>query len=273
MSDIDEKTIADFDQQWTIYADNDGWYGSVELFEDIISPLLTCDDLRERRVAEIGSGTGRIVNMLLEAGAAHVCAVEPAPGAFQNLQKNLRESSEQGKVKFINARGDNWLAEPAVDYVFSIGVIQFISEPGDTIKCAYENLKPGGEFFIWLYSYEGNEAYLAVILPLRKLTSKLPHFALRLVVELIYGAAFLYRQLARIVPLPLRQYIDKIWWPMTPAKRRLVIYDQLNPSYAKYYRRQEAIDLMKDGGFVDIKIHHRYGYSWCVKGVRPVGSK
>ena len=72
---IRAKTIADFGEQWTRYRDNDGFYGSQNLFEDIVSPLLAAKAVAGKRVADIGSGTGRIVRMLLEAGAAHVTAV------------------------------------------------------------------------------------------------------------------------------------------------------------------------------------------------------
>jgi len=50
--------------------------------------------------------------------------------------------------------------------------------------------------------------------------------------------------------------------------RRLVIYDQLNPAYAKYYTREEAQDLLARQGFVDIRLHHRHGVSWTVLGTK-----
>ena len=59
-------------------------------------------------------------------------------------------------------------------------------------------------------------------------------------------------------------------WYGTPAKRRVVIYDQLNPAYATYYSRAEAEALMAGAGFVDIRLHHRHGYSWTVTGRRPL---
>lgn len=269
MTNTDTQTIQDFDKQWTIYGDNDGWYASVELFEDIISPLLSCDDIAGKQVAEIGSGTGRIVGMLLGAKAEHVYAIEPAKGAFQNLKNNVSSLNAEEQVTCINARGDDWQADKPLDYVFSIGVIQFISDPTDTVKRAFDSLKPGGEVFFWLYSHEGNELYLSVILPLRKLTSKLPHPALRAVVELLYGSACLYRYLTQVFPLPLKKYMDTVWWPMTPDKRRLVIYDQLNPTYAKYHKKHEALELLESAGFEQIEIHHRHGYSWCIKGSKP----
>ncbi|MDB4939275.1 MAG: class SAM-dependent methyltransferase, partial [Labilithrix sp.] len=75
---IDEKTIADFGQQWTNYRDNSGFYGSTELFEDAFGMLLPTAEIAGKRVADIGSGSGRIVSMLLALGAKEIFAVEPS---------------------------------------------------------------------------------------------------------------------------------------------------------------------------------------------------
>ena len=151
MTAQDDKTIQDFDEQWTRYSDNEGWYGSLELFQDIVAPLIDVKDLQHKRVVDIGSGTGRIVGMLLEAGASHVYAVEPAEGAFQKLQSNVSKMERGSDVTCINERGDNWSVDEPVDYVVSIGVIQFIPEPDPTVKRCFDSLNPGGEIFFWLY--------------------------------------------------------------------------------------------------------------------------
>ena len=62
----------------------------------------------------------------------------------------------------------------------------------------------------------------------------------------------------------------RVMLPLTPAKRRVVIYDQLNPAYAKYYTRDEAHDVLARHGFVDVRLHHRHGYSWTVVGTQAV---
>jgi len=269
MSTLEEKTIQDFDEQWTRYSDNEGWYGSLALFQDIIAPLIDTKDLKDKSIVDIGSGTGRIVGMLLAAGASHVYAVEPAQGAFEKLQSNVSKMDRGGAVTCINERGDNWYVADPVDYVISVGVIQFIPEPDPTVKRCFASLKPGGEIFFWLYSHEGNEMYLRFIQPLRVLTTRIPHFLLVGIIELMYFVLCGYRFLSLLVPLPLRSYINKIWWPMSPKKRRLVIYDQLNPTYAKYHKKHEAIDLLERSGFTNVATHHRLGYSWCVRGTKP----
>ena len=80
-SDASERTIADFGAQWTAFVDNDGYYGSTDLLVDTIGPLMSLDDVQGATVADIGSGTGRFVLILLAAGARHVYAVEPSEGS------------------------------------------------------------------------------------------------------------------------------------------------------------------------------------------------
>ena len=52
-------------------------------------------------------------------------------------------------------------------------------------------------------------------------------------------------------------------------KRYLVIYEQPNPRYTKYYHGEEARALLDNAGFVEVRLHHRHGYSWTVAGRKP----
>src|SRR4030042_745395 len=209
---VETQTIKDFGEQWLKYSDNEGYYGSLELFSDILSPFIKPEQLRNCSVAEIGSGTGRIVNMLLESGATHVIALEPSD--------------------------------------------------------SFGALRPGGHFLVWLYGKEGNGLYLALTKPLRILTKRIPHFMLSFFVEIMYWPLVLYIKFCHWLPLPLRGYMLSILEKMSPEKRRLIIYDQLNPSYAKYYSQSEAEKILSDGGFVNIQTYHRHGYSWTVIGTK-----
>ena len=76
-------------------------------------------------------------------------------------------------------------------------------------------------------------------------------------------------RLCRHVPLPLHDYLSNVLARFTPEKRRLVIYDQLNPTHAHYHSRAEAEQLARASGFVDVRLHHRRGYSWSVVGRKP----
>ena len=264
-----DKTVDDFGDQWSRYTDSDGWWGSVDMLVDTLGPLIDIEDLKGATIVEIGSGAGRIVSMLLEAGAKHVYAIEPSLDAFQVLQENVRKMKRPTDVTVVNAYGHNFKIKETVDYAFAIGVIQFIPDPDPVLKAAYESLKPGGHLFLWVYSYEGNSLYVRIFGLVRKVTTRLPHVVLRFLIELLYIPLFIYRYVGKIIPLPLHDYIENVLWPMSPQKRRLVMYDQLNPTYAKYHKREEAIQLLEDSGFCNIRIFHRHGYSWSIIGQKP----
>jgi SAM-dependent methyltransferase len=157
-----DRTINDFGEQWLQYSDNEGYYGSLELFSDILSPFLEPKDIKGCRVAEIGSGTGRIVNMLLEAGVQHIVAVEPS-NAFAVLVRNIRNSE---KVTCLKITGDQLPAYGDLDYIFSIGVLHHIPNPGSVVEVAYKALRPGGHFLVWLYGKEGdNLSFMTSLTP------------------------------------------------------------------------------------------------------------
>ena len=264
---LQSQTIADFGEQWTRYPDNDGFFGSVELFNDIFHPLVADSDVKGCRVAEIGAGTGRFVRILVRAGASTVVAVEPSD-AFMVLKANT--GAERERIVYLQETGDRLPPSGDLDYVFSIGVMHHIPNPAPVAAAAFRALRPGGTFAIWLYGREGNTAYLLVAGSLWWLTRRLPHRGLDLFVKALYPAFWVYMQSCRLLPLPLASYMQRVMLPLSPAKRRVVIYDQLNPAYAKYYTRAEAEGLMAGAGFVDIRLHHRHGYSWTVTGRRPL---
>ncbi len=266
---LQSRTIADFGEQWTRYPDNDGFFGSVELFDDIFNPLLSASDVRGCRVADIGAGTGRFVRILAAAGASQVVAVEPSD-AFHVLRSNTQ--TDRDRIVYLHTTGDRLPPSGDLDYVFSIGVMHHIPDPAPVAAAAFGALRPGGTFAIWLYGREGNALYLAIASSLWWFTRRLPHRGLDLFVQTLYPAFWLYMTACRWCRLPLAEYMRRVMVPLTPTKRRVVIYDQLNPAYAKYYTREEAGALLMRQGFVDVQLHHRHGYSWTVIGLRPTTS-
>jgi len=138
------------------------------------------------------------------------------------------------------------------------------------VEAAFKALRPGGRFFIWLYGKEGNKVYLMFLLPLRAIGKHLPDFVLAALVWFLYYPLLLYTRFCHLLPLPLKHYFSSIFEKMSPEKRRLIIYDQLNPSYAKYYTRDEAQKLLLGGDFENVRVHHRHGYSWTVIGTKPL---
>lgn len=265
-ADLGRRTIRDFGEQWTTYTDNSGYYGSGALFGDVFGPLLEKLPLVGARVADIGAGTGRFVHMLLESGAAHVTALEPSD-AFPVLERNTQGAGK--RVTCLNVPGDQLPQGTNLDLVFSYGVLHHIPDPGPVVRAAWGALRPGGTCAVWLYGKEGNEAYLLAFRPLTSVTRRLPHRALAALTWLLYWPAAAYMTLCRHIRAPLAAYMREVFARLSPDKRRLVIYDQLNPAYARYYTGPEARALLESAGFVDVRLYHRHGYSWSVIGARP----
>lgn len=265
MTDLKAKTIADFGEQWTAFRDNPGYYGSTELLSDLLGPLYSPDSIKDARVADIGSGTGRIVNMLLDAGAALVIAVEPSD-AMEVLKQNT--ASRADRITYLRGSGETLPANLNLDLVVSIGVLHHVPNPDPIVRAAYDALAPGGFLVIWLYGHEGNEAYLRFAEPMRHLTTRLPHRLLVALSVMLGWGLDLYILLCRFIPLPMRDYMRNVVGKFPRKIRQLTIYDQLNPAYAKYYRRAEALDLLSRNDFIDVTAHHRHGYSWTVIGRR-----
>lgn len=265
MTATDQKTIEDFGAQWTRYTDNDGYHGSVALLADHIEPLMTLDDIKGLRCADIGSGTGRIVMMLLGAGAERVTGVEPSD-AFFVMQNNTRHLAD--RIDYVHAGGED-LPLGDFDLVVSFGVLHHVVDPAPIVQRALAALKPGGRLAVWLYGHEGNETYLAFALPLRALTKRMPDWMLVPLAHTLNAILGGYILLCKVLPLPMRRYMVDYLDKIGAKKRVQTVFDQLNPAYAKYYRRDEAKALLADNGFVNVQLHHRHGYSWTVVGQRP----
>ena len=227
---LQQQTIDDFGEQWTKYTGNSGYYGSSGLLQDVFGPLVDISELAGRRVAEIGAGTGRFVRLFAEAGASFVLALEPS-AAMDVLKRN---TGDLPTVHYLQATGDQLPASNDLDFIFSIGVLHHVPDPVPIAAAARQALRPGGTFAIWLYGKEGNGFYLFVLNALLGLTRRLPHSLLAAFVWVAYWPMAAYMHASRVLPLPLGKYMREVLLKFDRPTRRLVLYDQLNPAYAKY---------------------------------------
>jgi len=262
MNAIEQRTIADFGEQWTRHPENAGVYASDDMLADLCAPLLDPAELRGLSVADVGSGAGRTAIMLARRGAK-VTAIEPS-SAFDVLQRNTAGLD----IRCLRLRGEEIPAD-GFDLVTSFGVIHHIPDPAPTMRAIFDSLRPGGRVLIWVYGREGNGLYLSIFGPLRAITTRLPHRVLSGLCWLLGGIASAYGCVAERLPLPMANYFRRVFMQMPADVRRLIIYDQLNPAWAKYYRREEVEQLLADAGFSDIRLHHRHGYSWTAIGTKP----
>lgn len=254
-----EGTIEDFGIQWSKYSSNTGYYGSLESLDSLFGPLLDKKGIAGKRVADVGAGTGRYTIMFHKLGAARILALEPSI-AMEALQRNTQGLDN---IDYLQATADA-IPPDDFDFIFCIGVLQFIPDPKPALTAMGQALSEQGQLFLWVYGEENNRLYLTIVRLLRRLSSRLPHPMLALLSSLLLFPADLYAVLCRFLPLPMADYTRNYFSKLDRYSRKLVIYDQLNPKTARYYRREELLQLLQESGFTDIRMYHRLGYSWSV---------
>jgi SAM-dependent methyltransferase len=252
------NTIEDFGKQWTRFRENTGFYVSEELFDDVVGPYFDKNDLKGKTVIDVGSGTGRMVQILAVLGCKKIVAVEPSE-CFRVLVKNTEKYKDI--IEYQNAAGGDFDFKDA-DYATSKGVIHHIKHPDSTVRNVHESLKPGGKFIMWIYAKEGSEAYLRVINVMRPITTRTPDFLLSWLSHVLNALMLFYIFLCKFIKLPMRDYVLNVFKKLDYRSRHFTIFDQLNPTDAMYYTRQDTEDLLRRNGFNKFELYNRHGYSW-----------
>lgn len=263
--DAARRTIRDFGDQWTRFDNTSGYLASQENLADQLDPFLKPGDLENLRIADVGAGLGRVSLQLVRAGASQVVAIEPSD-AFIGLLRNV--AGHEDRVRCVRAEAHD-LPREGFDLLVCLGVLHHIPDPGPALRAFLEAVRPGGRVLIWVYGREGNGPYLAVAQALRFITRRLPPLVLTALTWILYPFLRAYIAVASVLPLPLSEYCRRVLSRLTPAHIRLTIFDQLNPTWARYYRRHEIDRAVAEAGFEDVQTAAKHGYSWLVSARRP----
>ena len=253
-----KDTIDDFGKQFKYHSKIDDYWGSLKMLKDIVNPF-DLNLVKNKIICEMGIGSGRILKNLIKLSPKKIYAVEPSE-AIEIAKKNNEYSEVEILFKKISGKMINFKNE--IDYIFSIGVIHHIPDAEIVCKKVYESLKPKGKFVIWLYGKEGNELYLFIFNHLRKITRFMPDKFLNLFSFFLNLFLSIYIFFCKYLNLPLKNYMINVLKKCTFEKRKYIIFDQLNPSYSKYYTKQDVETLLTKSGFKKIEIFSRHQYSW-----------
>ncbi len=253
----ERSSVGDFGEQWTSYQKQEGYFVSEEMLEDYFGPLLELSDFRGKSVCEVGSGNGRFIK-LLSRYAASVCGIEPSDAV--DVARDYVKDADN--VRFVNQSIYDINLGETFDYVLCLGVLHHLPEPVEAVKKIHQLTKPGGRAVIWVYGKEGNRLYLCVSRILRFFTVRIPHRALDLLSKVLTYPLKWYIALCRKAALPMRDYMVNVLGNYDDYTLTLTIYDQLNPSIAEYWSREEYEAILRDGGFSEFELYHRHEYSW-----------
>lgn len=254
---IDHKeSFQDFGDQFSKDSKIDEYFGSLELLQNIIKPF-NLNQIKNKSICEVGLGSGRITNNLLKFSPLKITGIEPSE-AIKVAKKNI--SSD--KVNYLNIKGEEISHDSEFDYVFSIGVIHHIPNYKLVLKNIYRSLKPGGKFIVWVYGKEGNELYLFIFNNLRRITINLPDFSLKILSNFLCVLTYIYGFLCKFIRLPMQKYFLNFFNKFSFEKKSYIIFDQLNPSFAKYFTKKEFEEELRESNFQIDHIEHRLNYSY-----------
>ena len=105
------------------------------------------EELRGKRVLEVGCGTGRFMDVLAEAGA-EVWGVDLSLAvevAAENLARHARARVVQADLFRMP------FGEDEFDFVYSFGVIHHTPDPRAAVAAMARHLRPGGGISVWVY--------------------------------------------------------------------------------------------------------------------------
>lgn len=230
-----------------------------EQFRGWVEPLGP-EDFAGRDVLDAGCGMGRNSLWAARWGARSVVAVDQAALALGSARVLLEDVPgarvERASIYALPHRA-------CFDLVMSIGVVHHLEHPRRAVERLVETLRPGGKLVVWLYGHEGNEAWVRFF--------RLVHPGLkRLPPSLVHALAY-------AVSLPIFLGL-KLGLGRTPYLARVarypfahlhkIVFDQLLPDIARYYRKPEVEELFAGLPLARVGIHHNRGYSWTVVAER-----
>lgn len=223
---------------------------SSEQYVDWMAPLSEAD-IHNRDVLELGCGNGSLLLHTAAWRPRHLVGVDLGSSvetARSNLERAGFTDAEivQADLTSFESKG--------FDVVYCIGVLHHLQQPETGFAAVLRNVRPGGRFHCWVYAREGNGLIIALVDPLRRITSRLPWWLTK------YGIAtplavpfYLYaKALSMLVGnrmeslrhAPLRDYC--LWIsPRGFAFFRHVAFDQLVTPRTAYIKRQQIEDWLR----------------------------
>jgi len=225
-------------------------------------PFFQPSDWTGKSFIDVGCGMGRNSLWPMKYGAASGTAVDIDNRSLAAARLTLAAFPTLAVCK-CSAYELPWTN--TFDIAFSIGVIHHLEFPEKALKAMLNATKPGGQVAMWVYGRENNGWLLWALDPARKLLfSWMPlswvHFLS------LFPAALLWLLLR--CGLQQIEYFRLLRTFSFPHLRS-VVFDQMLPRIANYWRKAEVEALMRNAGLLDVQLTWVNEMSWAARGRKP----
>lgn len=236
-----QRTKQTFDVEWKEFHYREKIYGhsQEEELQDFFHRMVVDDGfLRDKTVLDAGCGMGRLTHSISHF-ASEVVGIDLSEGVDDAQRLNLKRSNAhilQGDIMTLPFK------EASFDYVFSKGVLHYVSDVRKCLSSLASRVKPGGALSVTLYPRMSPlfEAFNEVV---RRATVRLP-----------IRAVFLLSHL--LVPL-----LSLAWRWSGLRKRRIecnerahMIFNWLSSPYQNRATNREAEAWFRELGFEGIRL-------------------
>ena len=216
-------------------------------------------DFKNKKILDAGCGIGRNSYWPLIYGAKEIVAFDCDPRSVKVAKTNLTRF-KNAKIEFGSLYESKY--ENEFDISFAIGVIHHLEHPRKAIKTLVKATKPGGIVYIWVYGHEGVGSWVVYYMnPIRMVTSRLPIRITHAISYIFSIPLYFYLKFFSHQNKYFKQLSRFSFWHVSH-----IIFDQLLPKTAKYWKKQEALALFENQGLEDIKIFNINDISWTVIG-------
>jgi ubiquinone/menaquinone biosynthesis C-methylase UbiE len=161
----------------------------------------TREELKGKKVLEVGSGAGRFTEIILASGAQLVSF------DYSNaVEANYNSNKNKGDLFLFQASVyDIPFPDNYFDYVFCYGVLQHTPNPEKSYECMYNKLKPGGKLSVDSYKKQDLPKYWPHFkYTWRKYTTKMKPQTLLKIIKFYMPIWQPIDTFLRTAPIPLR---------------------------------------------------------------------
>jgi len=251
-----------FSKEWLIHRRTqlDSFSGTQESARAFYEKTgLQAEELKDKIVLDVGCGTGRFMEVVLQAGckvAVGVDMSESAKVAQDNLRHYNRDSLNLDRVMVYQLDlHDLTFPDESFDIIYSIGVLHHTPDTKKAFLALLRLLKPGGIIAIWVYPDEPWRIWLC-----NRITGFYRVFTTRMPMGLLYKLCWLAIPLYCLRELPV---FGGLFWLLSallpisghPLKewRWLDTFDWYAPKYQHKHRWHEVVSWFNGAGLVNVR--------------------